>query len=53
MMTEHDRKDLNEQALPETPARREKDEISDEELAKVSGGAIGYQPPPTKKPGPQ
>jgi bacteriocin-like protein len=50
MMTEHDPKDLKEQALPETPARREKDEISEEDLAKVSGGA-GL--PPHKKPGDQ
>ncbi len=34
-----DPKDLNQQAPPDTQARREKDQIAEEDLEKVSGGA--------------
>jgi hypothetical protein len=45
-------KDLNKQAPSDPQARREKDEIAEADLEKVSGGAIAPKPPPKSPPGP-
>ena len=38
-------KDLNKQAPSDPQARRENDQIAEDDLAKVSGGAIKPPPP--------
>ena len=43
-----DPKDLNKQAPSDPQARRDKDQIAEEDLAKVSGGQL--QKPPVPKP---
>jgi hypothetical protein len=41
-----DPKDLNKQAPSDPQARRDKDEIAEQDLDKVSGGVIHKPPPP-------
>ena len=53
MVDPKDLKDLNKQAPPDPQARRENDHIAEEDLERVSGGAIAQQPPIKPPPGPQ